>query len=104
MRALIICFAGSAAWGQPTAPEAVFRTTPKLVELSVIAEEKQGHDRPPKPVTDLKREDQVFDNGLPQEIRLFVGPTEAPGPAEALRPNTFTNRAGGLVLPMRAIQ
>ncbi|HEY7335020.1 MAG TPA: hypothetical protein VH639_09060 [Bryobacteraceae bacterium] len=94
MRALIVFLAASAALGQQPAPDTRFRTTTKLVEVSVIAEEKQGSDKPAKPVTDLKREDfQIFDNGARQEIRLFVGPAAVPDPTEAQPPNTFTNRA-----------
>jgi VWFA-related protein len=95
MKAVIVCLAVSAALGQQPAPEAVFRTTTKLVEVSVIAEEKQGNDKPAKPVIDLKPEDfQIFDNGAPQAIRLFVGPAAVGDPTEAQPPNTFTNQAG----------
>jgi hypothetical protein len=95
MRALIVCLAVSAALGQQPASDAVIRTTTKLVEVSVIAEEKQGNDKPAKPVTDLKREDfQIFDNGVRQEIRLFVGPAAVPDRTETWPPNTFTNQAG----------
>jgi hypothetical protein len=50
MRVLIVCLAVSAVLGQQLAPDAVFRTTTKLVEVRVIAEEKQGNDQPAKPV------------------------------------------------------
>src|ERR1700722_4908237 len=70
-------------------PEATFRTGVKLVQVNVIAQDKQG-----KPVSDLKRDEfQLLDNGSPQEIRLFLSETEksSPLPAERSAPNTFTN-------------
>src|SRR5580704_18032794 len=43
-------------------PEAAFKAGVKLVQVSVVAQDKQG-----KPVTDLRREEcQIFDNGSPQ--------------------------------------
>src|SRR5580658_2536943 len=74
--------------GSPPAP--VFRSGIQLVQVSVVAEDEHGN-----PVTNLRREDfRILDNGLAQEIRLFVGPEKsgpfAPGPAT---PDTFTNRA-----------
>jgi VWFA-related protein len=77
-------------------PPALFQTGIQLVQVRVVGEDKDG-----KPVTDLRREEfRLFDNRLPQEIRLFLNETEKPKPAvTALPPNTFTNRnaapAGG---------
>jgi VWFA-related protein len=69
-------------------PDAVFRTTTRLVQVSVIAQDKDG-----KPVTDLRREEfQIFDNGAPQEIQLFSAERAALSPPELRAPNTFTNR------------
>jgi VWFA-related protein len=72
-----------------------FRSSTELVQVSVIAEDKQG-----KPVVDLRREEfQVFDNGLPQEIRLFLSETEKSDLASHLTsqepktPAMFTNEA-----------
>ena len=76
-------------------PDAIFRTTARLVQVSVVAEDRQG-----KPVTDLRREEfQIFDNGSPQNIQLFLAETEnlklvAP---EATAPHMFTNRIDGPV-------
>src|ERR1700683_2934751 len=93
MLGVILCCAASLALGQQPDPDAVFRSTAKLVEVSVIAEQKQGDDKPAKPVTDLRREDfQIFDNGVRQEIRLFVTPTETAAQPEARPANGFTNR------------
>jgi VWFA-related protein len=67
----------------------VIRSTTRLVQMSVIAEDKQG-----RPVVDLKGDDfEVFDNGKPCPITVFV--VEAPGVAAQPQPvphNTFTNQ------------
>lgn len=90
---MVSLYAASLALAQQTDPDVVFRSTAKLVEVSVIAEVKQGDDKPAKPVTDLRREDfQIFDNGVRQEIRLFVTPTETDAAPEAKPANGFTNR------------
>lgn len=70
-------------------PPATFRTGVQLVQVRVVAEDKDG-----RPVTDLRQEDfQLLDNGLSQDIRLFLNESErssvAPRP---LPPGTFTNR------------
>jgi VWFA-related protein len=72
----------TSAWAQSS-----FRATTKLVQVSVIAQDANG-----KPVMDLRREDfQIMDNGVPQEIRLFL--SESPvQPPEPRTPGTFTNR------------
>jgi VWFA-related protein len=60
------------------------------VQVSVVAQDKQG-----KPVADLRREEfQIFDNGSPQKIQLFVAEMEESNPAaqEPKAPHTFTNR------------
>ncbi len=76
------------------APEAVFKATTRLVEVSVIAQDQDG-----KPVADLRREDfQIFDNGSPQEIRLFLSEVSAPAPvapSAPLPPGAFSNRISG---------
>ena len=71
-------------------PDATFRATTKLVQLSVIARDKQG-----KPVADLRRNEfQIFDNGSPREIQLFVAETgkSSPSAAEVKERHTFTNQ------------
>jgi len=89
-----LCVVASAALGQqaPTAgsPDATFRTTTKLIQVSVVAQDKQG-----KPVLDLRREDfKIYDNGSPQNIQLFLAETEKSNlvAPEARAPKTFTNR------------
>jgi VWFA-related protein len=91
---LLWCMAASALRAQappaPT-PDAVFHATTKLVQVNVIAQDKQG-----KPVADLRREDfQIFDNKTPQEIRLFTAEVPAPSPSVFHASNTFTNRPTG---------
>ena len=79
---------------QQAQPEAVFRATTKLIQVSVIAQDKKG-----MPVSDLRREDfQIFDNGAPQEVRLFIAEKPEPPSAlspELLPPNTFSNVIAG---------
>lgn len=70
------------------AQDSVFRTSTQLVQVSVIAQNQDG-----KPVTDLRRDEfQIFDNGAPQEIRLFLpGVAHSTVPASQGR-GAFTNR------------
>jgi VWFA-related protein len=67
------------------------RVTARLVEVTVIAEDKQG-----QPVVDLTREDFVVsDNGRRERIVSFSAPASrmaASTAPEALPANTFTNR------------
>ena len=68
-------------------PPATFRVGTELVQVSVVAQDKQG-----KPVTDLRREEfQILDNGARQEIGLFIA--ENPTVPEPAVPNVFTNQA-----------
>jgi VWFA-related protein len=69
-------------------PPAVFRSTTKLVQVSVVAQDQDG-----KPVSDLRREDfSVLDKGAPQEIRLFLSENAASPPAKPTAPGSFTNQ------------
>jgi VWFA-related protein len=71
-------------------PEPVFRTSTQLIQVSVIAQDKTGN-----PVTDLRRDEfQIFDNGAPQEIRLFRADHSDFQAPVAQAPGTFTNRTG----------
>jgi VWFA-related protein len=83
---------GSVLVGQaPTGPS--FRATTKLVQVSLVAHDSKG-----APVADLRREEfQILDNGVPQEIRVFVAETEKSSASlpQNLAPNTFTNRIAG---------
>src|SRR6185312_2333519 len=88
------------AAGQQSDADVNFRANTGLVEISVIAEVKQRDDKPAKPITDLRREDfQIFDNGVRQEIRLFIAPAGTTADLalddrmEARQPEGFTNRA-----------
>jgi hypothetical protein len=63
-----------------------------MVQVSVVAHDSKG-----APVADLRREEfQLLDNGVPQEIRVFVAETQSSAaPPQNLAPNTFTNRISG---------
>jgi VWFA-related protein len=76
----------SAANQQPD----VIRSSTRLVQLSVIAQDGKGN-----PITGLKKQDfTVFDDGKPQTISFFSCGTPAPStPPPALPFNVFTNRS-----------
>jgi VWFA-related protein len=76
------------ASAQQVSPPATFHTGTRLVQVDVIAQDKEG-----KAVTDLRQEDfQVFDNGEPQEIRLFLAGNPSPAAKEAKTPGVFSNK------------
>jgi len=78
---------GGIAAAQQTPPEPIFRAGTELVQVSVVALDKQG-----KPVADLRRDEfQIFDNGMPQEVRLFLSEKSNPSPPQPLPADTFTN-------------
>jgi VWFA-related protein len=74
-------------------PEPVIRSSVRLVQVSVVVEDKKGN-----PVTGLKQDDfTVLDEGRPQQIAFFATAAQAPEPASLqpvhlLPPNVFTNR------------
>ena len=84
------------AGAQQAPPEPTFHAGTELVQVSVVAQDKQG-----KPVADLRREEfRIFDNGAPQEVRLFVAETEKassakPETASRNAPNIFSNQVAG---------
>ena len=83
--------AGAAASGQapdaPVGPSAP-RVTSRIVEVSVVAEDKQG-----RPVVDLRAEELVLtDGGRPERIVSFTAQPLPSAAATALPPGTFTNR------------
>ncbi len=87
---LLLVIAATAA-AQQAPPVATFRAETQLVTVSVIAQDKKG-----QPVADLRREEfQIFDNGSPQEIRVFQAETEKSTgalPESMAQPGTFTNQ------------
>jgi VWFA-related protein len=87
-RILWLLSAAAVAAAQQATPPPTFQVGTKLVQVSVIAQDKQGN-----PVADLQREDfQILDNGAPQELRLFLAEKFDPSPPQPLPPNTFTNQ------------
>jgi VWFA-related protein len=71
---------------EPSSP--TFRGGVQLIQLTVVAQDKQG-----KPVMDLRREDfQVLDNGSPRDISLFVAEKPASSQPESKAPGVFTNQ------------
>jgi VWFA-related protein len=71
------------------------RVTSRIVEVSVVAEDKQG-----RPVVDLRAEELVLsDGGRPERIVSFSAQPAPSAAPPALPPGTFTNRldrlAGG---------
>ncbi len=68
----------------------VIRSSTRLVQLSVIAQDAKG-----EPLTGLQKEDfTVLDEGKPQKIAFFSCGTPAPStPPPALPFNVFTNRS-----------
>ncbi len=87
---VIFALIGAQALAQapPDAP-AVFQSNTQLLQVRVIAEDKDG-----KPVTDLRQEEfQLRDNGSPQDLRLFLNESQRASVAPApLPPGTFSNR------------
>jgi VWFA-related protein len=82
---LLFLFA-AAAFAQQPGP--TFRTGTELIQVSVVAQDKQG-----KPVMDLKREEfTLLDNGAPREISTFALERAADAAPSVAAPGTFTNR------------
>lgn len=79
------------------APESgfVLRTTARLVDVVVVAQDKKGH-----PVTDLKREDfEIYDDGDLQQIQFFT----PAGSGSAVEPaSTPALQSGPAALPANA--
>ena len=86
MRGFLFLLAITAAAQDNSEP--TFRTGTELVQVSVVAQDKNG-----KPVPSLRREDfHLFDNGMEQKIALFLEERPAPAPEIALPPGVFTNQ------------
>lgn len=84
----------SAPDASTAAQETVIRSTVRLVQVSVVVEDKKGN-----PVTNLKSQDfTLTDEGKPQKIAFFNAPPAlsmaqaSPKPVRLLPPNVFTNR------------
>ncbi|MGA3027419.1 MAG: VWA domain-containing protein [Bryobacteraceae bacterium] len=77
------------ATGQAQAPPPLITATTRLVQVSVIARDKNG-----EPAAGLKAEDfRVEADGRPQKISFFSADSTgiSPAPGEPLPPGTFTN-------------
>ena len=80
---------GAAAPGDAKQSQAVIRSTTRLVQVSVVVQDKKG-----EPLTGLKKEDfTIFDEGVAQNIAVFSSANPAPAAMPTpLPPNVFTNR------------
>jgi VWFA-related protein len=77
---------------QQSPPNPTFRTGTELVQVSVVAQDKSG-----KPVADLRREDfQIFDNGAPQNIALFLAARPAPESEATAKPADVPAKPAGV--------
>ncbi len=82
----LFLIASAPLWAQSSG-DATFRSSTKLVQVSVVAQDIDG-----KPLSDLRREEfQILDNGAPREIRLFLSENTAPPPPKPTAPGIFTN-------------
>jgi VWFA-related protein len=64
------------------------RVNTRLVEVNVIVTDKHG-----KPLAGLTQNDfSVFDEGRPEQIRVFSSATNVPSASAALPPDVYTNR------------
>jgi VWFA-related protein len=103
---VIISLPGNPQSQQPsppahTAPPTPLRVTTRLVQISVIVNDKRG-----SPMTGLRKEDfTLLDNKKPQTIHFFSmeGSVFPNPPAPPLRPDTYTNRPAGSSAPVPAV-
>lgn len=66
--AVVLLVAGGWAAQQSSRPDVTLRSVTRLVQITVIAQDDQGH-----PVADLKRDDfLLFDSGKPRDIKVFT--------------------------------
>src|SRR5271165_6073395 len=90
MRLALVLVTISAMLAQEPSAPVVLKSTTRLVQVSVIAQDGKG-----QPVTDLKKEDfRVKVNGKDQPVKIFSMDSSGALPqGEAkLPPNVFTNR------------
>jgi VWFA-related protein len=97
--AMLAAAAGSVTAQQPSAAQPVFRTSTRLIQVSVVV-----HDGRHRPVPGLTAEDfQVFEDGKERPVSFFSVLGDAPASLSAAAPtNVFTNRVqspsnGGVV-------
>jgi VWFA-related protein len=82
---------GSSATIRATKDEAIVRVETRLVQVSVVARDSNGHA-----IQNLTKDDfKLYDNGKEVPIDVFSGLTITPTAPEALPPNVFSNRVQG---------
>lgn len=81
--------------GMPAGSQVTLRSVTRLVQITVVAQDHQGH-----PVTDLGRDDfLLFDSGEPREIKVFTvdrgdrGPSAVAVAGAGASEHVFTNTA-----------
>jgi VWFA-related protein len=93
LTALAVCLSGGAAVILAAQQPPTFRSTTRLIQVSVVV-----HDRNGKPVSDLTAADfTLFENGKEQPIQVFSIETDRVTPTNltTLAPNEFSNRLDG---------
>lgn len=87
--AIAIGLANAQTAPRPSTPEAIIRSTTRLIQVNVIV-----HDRHGQPVRGLTKDEfVVMDNGKPQRLSVFSMDSNAVLPQAArLAPNVFTNQ------------
>ena len=86
-----IVMMGNSATIRATKDEATIRVETRLVQVSVVARDSNGHA-----IQNLTKDDfKLYDNGKEVPIDVFSGLTITPTAPEALPPNVFSNRVQG---------
>jgi VWFA-related protein len=87
--ALLLVLFTATATAQQSSPPPAIRSTARLVQISVVVQDKKGD-----PITNLNKSDfTILDEGKPQDIAIFAAATPAlAAPQTLLPPNVFTNR------------
>jgi VWFA-related protein len=86
-----ILMIGNSATIRATKDEAIIRVETRLVQVSVVARDSNGHA-----IQNLTKDDfELYDNGKEVPIDVFSGLTITPTAPEALPPNVFSNRVQG---------
>ncbi len=87
---VVFCFAfaGTSSAQTSALPAPVIHSTARLVQVSVVVQDKKGN-----PVTNLGKDDfSIEDESKPQNISVFFGGGPSHAAPATLPPNVFTNR------------